>query len=97
MAAKNNVVDGLEGVPLVLLNFKMYETGKQVAKTQHVLATLNLVVSEKVFQSLPAEVQKVIEDLRRKLGTRRGMRPKLATRRPKWNSQSSACSLRRPT
>jgi tripartite ATP-independent transporter DctP family solute receptor len=62
MAAKNNVVDGLEGVPLVLLNFKMYETGKQVAKTRHVLATLNLVVSEKVFQALPADVQKIIED-----------------------------------
>jgi tripartite ATP-independent transporter DctP family solute receptor len=62
MAAKNNVIDGLEGVPLVLLNFKMYETGKNVAKTRHVLATLNLLVSEKVFQALPADVQKIVQD-----------------------------------
>jgi TRAP-type C4-dicarboxylate transport system substrate-binding protein len=61
MAAKNNVVDGLEGVPLVLLNFKMYEVGKNVARTRHVLATLNLVMSEKVYQSLPPDVQKVID------------------------------------
>jgi TRAP-type transport system periplasmic protein len=62
MAAKNNVVDGLEGVPLVLLNFKMYEAGKQVAKTRHVLATLNLMVSDKVFQSLPSDIQKIVQD-----------------------------------
>ena len=61
MAAKNNVVDGLEGVPLVLLNFKMYEAGKHVARTRHVLATLNLLMSEKVFQALPPDVQKTIE------------------------------------
>jgi tripartite ATP-independent transporter DctP family solute receptor len=61
MAAKNNVVDGLEGVPLVLLNFKMYETGKSVAKTRHVLATLNLLASEKVLQSLPADVQRIVQ------------------------------------
>jgi TRAP-type transport system periplasmic protein len=61
MAAKNNVVDGLEGVPLVLLNFKMYEVGKNVARTRHVLATLNLVMSEKVYQSLPPDVQKAID------------------------------------
>ncbi len=62
MASKNNVVDGLEGVPLVLLNFKMYETGKHIAKTRHVLATLNLMISEKVFQSLPPDVQKIVQD-----------------------------------
>lgn len=62
MAAKNNVIDGLEGVPLVLLNFKMYETGKNVAKTKHVLATLNLMVSEKAFQAMPPDVQKIVQD-----------------------------------
>ena len=61
MAAKNNVVDGLEGVPLVLLNFKMYEAGKHVAKTRHVLATLNLLISDKVFQALPPDVQKTVQ------------------------------------
>jgi tripartite ATP-independent transporter DctP family solute receptor len=69
MAAKNNVVDGLEGVPLVLLNFKMYETGKNIAKTRHVLATLNLMVSEKVYQSLPPDVQKIVQDSAREAWT----------------------------
>jgi TRAP-type transport system periplasmic protein len=43
------------------LNFKMYEAGKYVAKTRHVLATLNLLISDKVFQALPPDVQKTVQ------------------------------------
>jgi tripartite ATP-independent transporter DctP family solute receptor len=62
MSAKSGVIDGLEGVPEVLLDFKMYEVGKYVAKTGHILATLQLLVSDKVYQGLPPDVQKAMDD-----------------------------------
>jgi tripartite ATP-independent transporter DctP family solute receptor len=61
MATKSGVVDGLEGVPEVLVNFKMYEVAKNAARTNHILATLQLMVSEKSFQALPPDQQKVVE------------------------------------
>jgi TRAP-type transport system periplasmic protein len=61
MATQSGVVDGLEGVPEVLMNFKMYEVGKNVARTNHILATLQLYMSDKVFQALPPETQKAVE------------------------------------
>lgn len=62
MAAKNGVIDALEGVPEVLLDFKMYETCKYIAKTGHVLATLQLLISDKLYKSLPPSMQKVIDE-----------------------------------
>lgn len=62
MSAKSGVIDGLEGVPEVLLDFKMYEVGNYVAKTGHILATLQLLVSDKMYQGLPPDIQKVIDE-----------------------------------
>lgn len=62
LAVKSGVVDGLEGVPDVILNHKMFEVGKYVAKTGHIMATLQLMVSEKTYQSLPPDVRKVIDE-----------------------------------
>ena len=61
MAEQSGVVDGLEGVPEVLLNFKMYEVAKSAAKTNHILATLQLMMSDKVYQALPADMQKIVD------------------------------------
>jgi tripartite ATP-independent transporter DctP family solute receptor len=62
LALKNGVVDGMEGVPDVILNQKMFEAGKYVAKTGHIMATLQLLVSEKTYQSLPPEVRKIVDE-----------------------------------
>jgi tripartite ATP-independent transporter DctP family solute receptor len=62
LAMQNGVVDGLEGVPDVILTHKMFEVGKHVAKTGHIMATLQLLVSEKTYQSLPPDVRKVIDE-----------------------------------
>jgi tripartite ATP-independent transporter DctP family solute receptor len=62
LALKNGVVDGMEGVPDVILNQKMFEAGKYIAKTGHIMATLQLLVSEKTYQSLPPEVRKVVDE-----------------------------------
>ncbi|MGH6903417.1 MAG: TRAP transporter substrate-binding protein, partial [Geminicoccaceae bacterium] len=62
---QTGVVDGLEGVPEVLQNFKMYEVGKNVARTGHVLATLQLLVSEQIYQGLPDDVKQIVDDAAR--------------------------------
>jgi TRAP-type transport system periplasmic protein len=61
MAAQSGVVDGLEGVPEVLVNFKMFEVAKSAAKTNHILATLQLMVSDKVYATLSPELQKIVD------------------------------------
>jgi TRAP-type transport system periplasmic protein len=62
LALKNGVVDGMEGVPDVILNQKMFEAGKYIAKTGHIMATLQLLVSEKTYQSLSPEVRRIIDE-----------------------------------
>ncbi len=62
MAVQSGVVDGMEGTPDVMRNFKMFEVGKNVAITGHILATLQLLVSEKVYQEMSADIQKVLSD-----------------------------------
>jgi tripartite ATP-independent transporter DctP family solute receptor len=62
LAVQNGVVDGLEGVPDVILNQKMFEVGKYIAKTGHIMATLQLLMSEKTYQGLTPDVRKVIDE-----------------------------------
>ena len=62
LAVQNGVVDGMEGTAEVMRNFKMYEVGKNLAITGHILATLQLMVSEKVFSTLTPQMQKVLSD-----------------------------------
>lgn len=62
---QTGVVDGLEGVPEVLHDFKMYEVGKNVARTGHVLATLQLLVSEQIYEALPDDVKQIVDEAAR--------------------------------
>lgn len=62
MATQSGVVDGLEGVPEVLVNFKMFEVAKSAAKTNHILATLQLMISDKTYAALPPDQQKIIAE-----------------------------------
>jgi TRAP-type transport system periplasmic protein len=62
---QTGVVDGLEGVPEVLQNFKMYEVGQNVARTGHVLATLQLLVSEQIYEGLPDDVKQIVDEAAR--------------------------------
>jgi tripartite ATP-independent transporter DctP family solute receptor len=62
LAIKNGVVDGMEGVPDVMFNQKFYEVGKYVAKTGHIMATLQIMVGEKTYQSLSPEHRKIVEE-----------------------------------
>jgi tripartite ATP-independent transporter DctP family solute receptor len=60
-AFQGGVVDGMEGTPDVMRNFKMYEIGKNVARTGHIMATLQLLVSEKAFSALPPTDQSMMK------------------------------------
>ena len=62
LAVKNGVVDGMEGVPDVMVNLKFYEVGKFIAKTGHIMATLQMLVSEKTYQSLSPEHRKIVDE-----------------------------------
>jgi TRAP-type transport system periplasmic protein len=64
-AVQTGVVDGLEGVPEVIRNFKMYEVGKNVARTGHILATLQLLVSEDTYAALPDDVKAIVDEAAR--------------------------------
>jgi tripartite ATP-independent transporter DctP family solute receptor len=59
---RTGVIDGAEGVPSIFENSKFYETAKHIAVTNHILATLQLIVSDKVFQKMDADTQKIVTE-----------------------------------
>jgi len=60
-AFQGGVVDGKEGTPEVMKTAKMYEVGKDLVITRHIMATLQLLMSEKTYQSLAPDLQKAVE------------------------------------
>jgi len=64
-AMKTGVIDGQDGVPSIFLSAKMYEVGKYMAHTFHILGTVQFAASEKMYQSMPADVQSVVRDAAR--------------------------------
>ena len=62
-AVQQGVVDGLEGSEFTNLGTKVYEgPTKNVAETRHILGTCGVYISTKVWDSIPAEYQKIIQD-----------------------------------
>ena len=66
-AMKTGVIDGQDGVPSIFLSAKMYEVGKNVTHTFHILGTVQFAASEKTYQSMPADVQTVVRDTAREV------------------------------
>jgi tripartite ATP-independent transporter DctP family solute receptor len=64
-AMKTGVIDGQDGVPSIFLSAKMYEVGKYMAHTSHILGTVQLAASEKTYRNMPANVQQVVRDAAR--------------------------------
>ena len=62
LAVQNGVVDGMEGVPDVMINLKFFEVGKFVARTGHIMATLQMLASEKTYQSLSPDHRKIVDE-----------------------------------
>lgn len=62
LSLKQGVVDGQEN-PLSVIYFnKFYEAQKYLAVTNHVYNSMNLVVSKKVWDTLPEEYQTIIRE-----------------------------------
>jgi tripartite ATP-independent transporter DctP family solute receptor len=61
-AVETGVVDGMEGTPEVMLNHNFYELAKNVARTRHIMATLQLVMSMKTWDSLSEGHQNIIAE-----------------------------------
>lgn len=61
LALQSGVVDGIEGTPAVMRDFKFYEVGRHVAQTMHIMATLQLLVSDTIYAKLPAETRAAID------------------------------------
>jgi TRAP-type transport system periplasmic protein len=61
-ALEAGVVDGMEGTPEVMVGAKMYELAKNCARTRHIMATLQLIMSMKTWNSLDANQQNIISE-----------------------------------
>jgi tripartite ATP-independent transporter DctP family solute receptor len=59
-ALQTGVVDAIEVPSDTILNGKMYEVAKYLSRTYHIFTDCNLFVSEKVYASLPADIQQTI-------------------------------------
>jgi len=59
-AMQTGVVDAIEVPSDTIFTGKMYEVAKFLSRTYHIFTDCNLIVSEKVYQSLPADIQKVL-------------------------------------
>lgn len=62
-AVQQGVVDGLEGSEFTNIGTKVYEgPAKNVANTRHILGTCGVYISTKVWDSIPAEYQAIVEE-----------------------------------
>lgn len=61
-AMQQGVVDGAEAPLATLWGSKLYEVGKHVSLTRHFTQVNGWVISQKYFEALPTEVQKILEE-----------------------------------
>lgn len=62
LALRSGTVDAQENPLSVIWFNKYYETQKYLALTGHVYNSMNLVMSKKIYDNLPAEYQKIIRE-----------------------------------
>lgn len=61
-AIQQGVIDGVEGSILTYWGTKQYENVKEYSLTRHILAVSSVVISDKCWQSLTAEQQKILTE-----------------------------------
>ena len=64
-ALKTGVVDGVEGAPDILNDFKMFEAAKNYSLTRHIFTDINLVIAESTWKSLSPAHQKALMEAAR--------------------------------
>ena len=61
LGLKTGLVEGAEGPVSAAYAAKFHEAAKNVVLTEHILTVAHLLVGEKFYQSLPADVRKVVD------------------------------------
>ena len=64
-ALKTGVVDGVEGAPDILLDFKMFEVAKNYSLTGHIYTDIPLVIADRLWKAMTPERQKAFTDAAR--------------------------------
>jgi len=64
---QTGVVDAIEVPSDTIYNGKMYEVTKYLSRTYHIFTDCNLIVSEKVYQTLPPNLQQVLYQVAREV------------------------------
>lgn len=62
-AISQGIADGAESPYALLYSSKLYEQAKYLTKTEHVVASTAIVMSQELFDSLPKEAQDAIEEV----------------------------------
>jgi tripartite ATP-independent transporter DctP family solute receptor len=64
-ALKTGVVDGVEGAPDILLDFKMFEVAKNYSLTGHIYTDIPLVIADRLWQKMTPDRQKAFMEAAR--------------------------------
>jgi tripartite ATP-independent transporter DctP family solute receptor len=64
-ALKTGVVDGVEGAPDILLDFKMFEVAKNYSLTGHIYTDIPLVIADRLWKSMAPARQSSFADAAR--------------------------------
>lgn len=64
-ALQTGVVDGVEGAPDILDDFKMFEVAKNYTLTHHIYTDIPLVIAEPVWKAMAPERRKAFEEAAR--------------------------------
>lgn len=62
-ACSSGVADGAESPYALLYSSKLYEPCKYIIKTEHLVASTAIVMSQKVYENLPEEGRKAIDEV----------------------------------
>lgn len=64
-ALKTGVVDGVEGTPDILADFKMFEVAKNYSLTGHIYTDIPLVIADRIWKAMTPERQKAFTEAAR--------------------------------
>ena len=62
MALQQKTIDGQENPLAILWASKIYEVQKYLSLTGHAYSPTNILIGDKLYQSMPADLQKIIND-----------------------------------
>lgn len=62
IALQQGIIDGQENPYEVIVAAKLYEQQKYIVNTNHIFHTISVVMSKKIYEELPADLQKLVTE-----------------------------------